>query len=339
MDNKLNAYVPPLPRYEKPAPPEAPQGSSWLFRIVLIVMSIAGFALFAANTVFSFFSSPVGNAIGLAFTILYAVIAIWLIRRSPMYPKHTPGSFRFWWAVACLLWGGGAGLVFSLVVGTPVTELTQRSGWEDSLFSWGGAYPEEIGKALGVAVILFSFKHLTRPWHGAVTGLMIGLGFETSENIGYGGMGAMMDPYSDFMGSVASWGGRMVAGVGLHMITTAIAGWGIGWAVFALRRSLGSRIAGALGCFLIGFAIHFAWNYTIDNPIAMIVKSVTVALVMYAALFVLITRGNEAARREQHGPCTPRSISADGAPQPAAGYSPYTRSNVAETSAATSATD
>lgn len=131
----------------------------------------------------------------------------------------------------------------------------------------------------------------------------------------------------------------MVAGVGLHMITTAIAGWGIGWAVFALRRSLGSRIAGALGCFLIGFAIHFAWNYTIDNPIAMIVKSVTVALVMYAALFVLITRGNEAARREQHGPCTPRSISADGAPQPAAGYSPYTRSNVAETSAATSATD
>lgn len=330
-----------LPRYQKLTPSEEPQTASWFFRVTLIVLCVLGITLTALNTGVGVFVSPQGSGLGLIFTVIYAAIGLWAAHLAPIWPKRTPKSFQFWWVAACLAWGGGVCLLFSLFFSDPLVELIQRSGWENSLMSWGGAYPEEISKAIGVAVILLSFKHLTRPWHGAMTGLLIGLGFETNENIGYGGFGATADPNSDIMGTLSVWGARMVAGVGLHMVTTAIAGWGIGWAIFSTRHSLGRRIGVALGWFLLAFAIHFAWNYVGFGPFAEIAKAVVISIIMYGTFIYLFSRGNDMARAERTGPCTPRSLESARTAEAAQSYSetPYTRSKVAETSSAKLSTD
>ncbi|QNE88651.1 PrsW family intramembrane metalloprotease [Corynebacterium incognita] len=61
----------------------------------------------------------------------------------------------------------------------------------------GGAYPEELAKALGLFLLLVTFRELHRPWHGFLGSAVVGLGFETAEYIFYGFMGALTDPVSD----------------------------------------------------------------------------------------------------------------------------------------------
>ncbi|MEJ6013960.1 PrsW family intramembrane metalloprotease [Corynebacterium sp. H127] len=193
--------------------------------------------------------SPIGLGLGLLFAAVYLVAGVLLFRAGPLWPSA--GGL---YVLSCLAWGAGVSLALVALPSTAWLEITDKLGWEVLAASFGGAYPEEIAKAAGVLLILYCSRRLNRPWHGFVTGGLVGLGFEVNENLSYGAMGALLDANSDFAGVLAMWGMRAVAGPGLHVALTAIAGWGIGQAMFQ-RKSL-SKL------WWIGAAmlLHFLWN-------------------------------------------------------------------------------
>lgn len=239
-----------------------------LFRFVLSVFVLAGAGFFFIGGVSLVPDSPAGAGLGYAFFLIAAVLAVIIFRRSFLFPRRATGWFTFWWVVSCLSWGVISQLV--VVVQQPIQKLVDYVGWEDAQFAWGGAYPEEIFKAVGVVVVLFSFRTLTKPWHGLLTGLFIGFADGAFENTDYTYAGALADPNSDLHGAMELLTARLAHGtLFLHIATTALAGWGIGWAVFATTRPMWKRVGCALSCFMGAFLFHFGWNYRVDTPFVM----------------------------------------------------------------------
>src|SRR5699024_2630771 len=106
-------------------------------------------------------------------------------------------------------------------------------------------------------------------------------GFETVENVLYGASGAQLHPDSDWLGFWQSWGLRVLAGPGLHIMCTAIAGWGIGWALFAANESRLWRLRMVIGSWLVAVAIHFALKYVLVALLTMVIKVLIIMVAMY----------------------------------------------------------
>ena len=68
------------------------------------------------------------------------------------------------------------------------------------------------------------------------------------------GFGALLDPNTDITGTLSMWGLRVFVGPGLHIIFSALAGWGLGQAVFTAGKSTAWRLARAGGWLFVGLA-------------------------------------------------------------------------------------
>lgn len=249
---------------------------SRLFHITLIVLTVLGLPILLFFSLSNFIASGTAAAVGILFAVIYTCIWLLILRFNAAWPRA-----GFWWVAASFLWGAAVSFLVVMIAGLPLLELMDNLGWTFVTASFGGAYPEEIVKALGVAVILLSFRRLNRPWHGFITGALIGLGFEVFENLLYGTFGALLHPNSDLAGVLQMWASRVGLGPGLHVLFTAFAGWGVGLALFAAGRSLRWRWAVAVGWTLIAFALHFAWNLMWESTVAQVVTMIVVGLVMY----------------------------------------------------------
>lgn len=267
---------------------------SKLFRTTLWILSGVGLIAFLVQTLSTFLISPLMGLLSLLIAAVLVALVIYLLQRSPMWAR--PARL---WALLAFLWGGGVAVALALISSGPVMQLAIGTGWVDAMMSWSGAYPEEISKATGVIFVLMSFRQLNRPWHGWMVGAVVGLGFEACENILYGAMGATMHPDSDIQGLFEMWGLRLIAGPGLHVLLTALAGWGIGWALYAAGKPLWWRIGVFLGCLAAAFLLHFCWNYLHDSEVAAIIQAVTVALILYPLSIWLVLRGNKLAKGDE----------------------------------------
>lgn len=267
------------------------------FRWVTIVLIILGLLLSGFVLVSLLLVSAVGTGLGLLFAVLYSLVIIWVISRTPLWPRMSRAATG-WWVLACLGWGAGFSLVPATAIGGPLTEVVHYFGWEDAVASFGGAYPEELAKALGVVFILMIFRGLNRPWHGLATGMLVGLGFEAYENLLYGAALGVLHPTTDVAGAVGIWGLRLIAGPFLHIVWTGLAGWGIGQALFAAGRSFGWRFAVALGWLTVAFAAHFAWNYLGPEWVTS-VTSIGAALIMYPLFIWVVVHAWRAARMDR----------------------------------------
>lgn len=72
-------------------------------------------------------------------------------------------------------------------------------------------------------------------------GVFVGLGFELIETVQYGAAGALEDANSDVDGLLIMWFIRAIAGPGLHVFFSAVAGLGIGLALLHPRLSTSRR--------------------------------------------------------------------------------------------------
>ncbi|WP_151641042.1 PrsW family intramembrane metalloprotease [Corynebacterium sp. 11A] len=280
---------------------------SSIFRITMIVMIAIcvpiGLVLVGGTAVLS----PQGFVVGIPCAVLYAVVIISLLRRTSLWPsaRTAPGLQRsqvLRWVVSAISWGAFASFGLTMLSGGPIMALTSKLGWDKVEASLGGAYPEEISKALGVVIIIFSFRFLNRPWHGFITGALVGLGFEITENLLYGTIGAVYHPASDLWGALHMWGLRTLLGVGLHVVLSAIAGWGVGYALLGgpqvARLSTPRRIFIALGWLLASFAGHFWWNLQWGNTVAMGVSIALAGCYIYGLFIVLLVRLSKQAKRD-----------------------------------------
>lgn len=217
-------------------------------------------------------TSPLGWSVGLIFSALYLVAGVLLFRAGPLWPRA--GG---WYVAACLAWGAAVCFVLVTLPSAALLSITSKLGWDALEASFGGALPEELAKAFGVLCILYAFRRLGRPWHGFVTGGLIGLGFEINENLLYGATGALIDANSDFEGSVSTWALRTVAGPGLHIALAALSGWGVGQAMFCRGR------LAALWWVAVAIAIHFGWNVLAGGEISQFLRIGTLMVVLYGA--------------------------------------------------------
>lgn len=275
---------------------------------VLIGLSIPTLFLTLAASVFI---DPLATLLGIVFAILYLVIITWLLSRTPLWPdfttfRRTPSGEKrrghgstTQWVGASLLWGGLASVGIVMVSGLPVMDLMTKLDLDFFMASMAGAYPEEIAKSLGVALILLSFRQLNRPWHGLATGALVGLGFEVNENLLYGSTGALLDANSDIDGVLFMWGYRTIAGPLIHTIFTAFAGYGIAQALFRAHKSTAWRWGVAIAWIGVAFALHFAWNLLWESFTASIINIVVVSLIMYPLIGVLIWRSWREARTDR----------------------------------------
>lgn len=262
---------------------------SQLFRIILYVASAVGVLAALMTVAGTLMVAPATGAVGFVLAVAYAAAVIGVLRLSPMWPRGAG------WVALALLWGGGVSIGLTMVSAPAIMQLVDASGWWQSQAAWGGAYPEEIAKALGVVFVCMAFRQLNRPWHALMVGAIVGLGFETFENLLYGSVMGMMHSSSDWAGFWQTWALRLVAGPFLHIIFTALAGWGIGWALFAASRSFWWR-AGAAALWLgIAFALHFGWNYLASDYV-FVAKNLLLCLILYPLAGWVAYRGTRLAR-------------------------------------------
>ncbi|MDY6050474.1 MAG: PrsW family intramembrane metalloprotease [Corynebacterium sp.] len=225
--------------------------------------------------------------VGVLFGAAWTALIIWLFAHSPLWPR----GFTWKWVAACLLWGGGVALTLAMPAEMPLPEIPHKLGVDVLNFSIAGGYAEEIAKGLGAFLIAVTCHQVTRPWHGLVVGSLVGLGFEVSENVSYGAVGAMLDPNSDLMGQLSIWGLRMVAGPGLHIALTGLVGWGIG-----LYLTAGRSVWVPLGYLVLAMVLHGGWNLWITVTWQYILALCIVAAVLYGIYVWLIVRGWRLAR-------------------------------------------
>lgn len=265
--------------------------SYFLWSLISIALPVT--AYFVLN---SALLSPMGTAIGLVFAVPYLAFYMWLFRMNNAWLEGKA------WLWASLLWGSGMSLIIALVAGGPWIELTQNLGWEMFMASFGGGYPEEIAKALGVFLILIRYG--SRPWHGFIIGAMVGLGFEVVENIMYGATGAVLHVDSDLHGALVVWAARTFLGPGLHVMFSAIAGFGIGWAMYGRFTKAKATLIGA-GSVLVAFLLHFGWNAIYASVTAQIANYVVVGGIGYPLVIWMYIRCNRAAKDDEQSSLSP----------------------------------
>lgn len=288
------------------------------------------------------FQSPIGLLVGVPTAAIYLAIGLAIFRFTPMWPQPALGL-----TLAALGWGSGFAISAVFLVAGAWGDITTKLDIPAAEMSFSGAYPEEIIKAAGVMAFLLCFPQLNRPWHGFVVGGLIGLGFDTFENLGYAVIFGMLDPNSDAAGAASVWTLRIVAGPYLHVILSSIAGYGLALAMLSGKRTptgapigLGRRLAYAIGGFAIAFLAHFMWNYQPDSVVVNTVVIVVVSLIIYPLFIAVWIHCYKEAKAEKasstvasHGaeilgnragePYTatfaPGSIAGQAAPHPAAG--------------------
>ncbi len=228
----------------------------WAF--LILVPIIAAGAAVNALTLFAFGRvTPLSLLFGTLISAAVIGVVWWAMSRSVLW--RPAGA----WPLLALAWGALGSFTFILVAGESMTTIATAIGWEAAEASLAGAWPEEVGKSLGIALILLALpRPWNRPWDGLLVGIFVGLGFELIETVQYGAAGALDDANSDVDGLLFMWFVRAVAGPGLHVFFSAVAGLGVGMALLHPRLTTPARWTLGLGGPFAAFLMHFLWNYS-----------------------------------------------------------------------------
>lgn len=241
--------------------------------------------------------APLATLGSLVIGVVYTVVLLVILKQTPLWPKWD--STGTWWVACALLWGAAVSYAVAAMVGYPATDMALTFRMEDAIASFGGAWPEEAAKGLGVLFVLMAFKRFNRPWHGFAVGMVVGLGFEAAENAMYGSLLALFHPSYDLVGMLQSWGVRSIFLPFLHIAWTGAVGWAIGLALYTANRSLGWRLQVIGVYFVYAFACHFTWNYFIDSNAVFIAKNIVVGILMYAVWIYVWIRAWRGATNDQ----------------------------------------
>lgn len=255
-----------------------------LFRIGL-VLSVGGILINLANLIVA----PGAGLISLVFCCGWMALFTWLIATSRLWPVGLEKK----WVAAALAWGGGTSLLLVMAGSSGYMEATRLAGSELTMASFAGALPEEVAKGLGAFFIIYLCPRVTRPYHALAIGLLVGLGFESVENFGYGTVGALYHPSSDILGMLEMWGMRTVAGPGLHMVFTGILAYGLGLWLFTSHTW---RVA--VASWGLSTLFHFWWNLQPSSEPVQIASIIACAVVMYAVFIAVVVHAVRAARAD-----------------------------------------
>ncbi|GAB3231771.1 PrsW family intramembrane metalloprotease [Glycomyces halotolerans] len=190
-----------------------------------------------------------------------AVVFLWILDRLDLFERE-PVTVR----AAAMCWGGLAAVSFSMIANDAALVVLADITGPEWARTWGpavaGPLNEEWLKAVGVVMlVLIVREHFDRSIDGLIYGALVGLGFQVVENLSYAVNFAVINPNSDWAGSMSVTFTRvLVAGPWSHPLYTGAAGLGIAFFVTQNRRPMAVRVAVAAGLFALAMAMHTLWN-------------------------------------------------------------------------------
>lgn len=259
-------------------------------RLILIALTGISLPLTFSSGLSTVPTAPESLAWSLTFSLLYLAIFFLMFRFTRLW---TPNSWG--WIGMALLWGGSAVTLWVDLSGASLSTFTKQLGMPAFSASLAGALPEELGKFFGVFFIALAFTRIARPWQVFLVAVFVGLGFTLVENIGYAASGSMLNPVSDSAGSLNMWLMRSGLGFGAHSIYTATASWGLARSLFSPTWSYAKKIGITSLWFLVGFALHFAWNASISDPLLSLAKTAVMLVISYGLFLTLFLRARTLA--------------------------------------------
>ena len=239
------------------SPRLARQGAFWLFLMLLV-----GCFAFVGFEQLTYLSSYPGAWLFSVLLLAATAIPVGLIiyRLDQFEPE--PASLI---AVA-LLWGGVVALTFAGLANTEALSFLQHIMSASKVDSWGAAIvaplDEEFYKGTGLIMIyLLARNEINGVMDGLVYGAMIGLGFQTVENVQYF-MLAVGQSHGGQVGAVVSmyFVRVILSGLYSHMLFTGLLGFGFAWFVTQRSRPFGARLGVLALCGVLAWAAHFVWD-------------------------------------------------------------------------------
>jgi RsiW-degrading membrane proteinase PrsW (M82 family) len=177
---------------------------------------------------------------------------VWWLDRYDREPLHLVAMVFLWGASAAPLASVTAFPLLEAVVGG--IEPSPRI----ALISIGLLTPlvEEVGKALGVVLVVVLSSKFDNPTDGVVYGTAAGLGFAVTENMIYGtGTGAHLSSLGGILMLVI---GRTLLSAGVHAVCSATFGGFLGHAILSGRKI--SKVVWTSTGLAIAVSMHGAWN-------------------------------------------------------------------------------
>jgi RsiW-degrading membrane proteinase PrsW (M82 family) len=196
---------------------------------------------------------------------LFALFAVpfWIFVSELDFLEREPTVLR----VLALAWGGLVATAVAIPGSAALDNLIAKIGSTRLAAEWGAALAgptvEEIAKTLGVvAIVLIARAQVNSVLDGVVYGAMVGLGFQTVENIVFAvGAVALAGQGDDVQPVVATFLLRgFLAGIWSHTMFGALAGAGIGYLAVRHDRPRRTRIGVAVLCVTGAWACHMLWN-------------------------------------------------------------------------------
>nr|WP_277605782.1 PrsW family intramembrane metalloprotease [Glycomyces sp. L485] len=186
---------------------------------------------------------------------------MWILARLDLFERE-PVTVR----AAAMCWGGLAAVSFSVIANDAALYVLAEVRDPAWARTWGpviaGPINEEWFKTVGVVMlVLIVREHFDRSIDGLIYGALVGLGFQVVENLTYAINFAVINPNSDWSGSMTVTFTRvLVAGPWSHPLYSGTAGLGIAFLVTQVRRPWRTRLAVAVGLFVLAMAMHALWN-------------------------------------------------------------------------------
>jgi RsiW-degrading membrane proteinase PrsW (M82 family) len=198
---------------------------------------------------------------GFAFLIGLAQLAAVLLL---IFLLDTRRSVPVSLGILAFAWGVLVATPLAIYLNTVWIEAWTRAGFGTVAASMVAPIDEEVGKAVGVLVILaLLLPRRINPFQGVMVGFLVGAGFEIYENVSYAAnaASAVEDPSQSMAAVLETFAVRTSSGFLLHALCTGVVGAGIALALGATTRR--ARRIGLLatgGLLLIAIVLHALWD-------------------------------------------------------------------------------
>jgi RsiW-degrading membrane proteinase PrsW (M82 family) len=205
---------------------------------------------------------PVTAFLGLLVWGLYTLAFVQVFRTLDLLEQHPPEAF-----VLAFAWGGMGAVYFAAPANKAIQSLCAKLVSPEFVAVWGpavaGPITEEFLKIAGVILLVLVARNQFQTYLSVlIVGAMTGLGFQVVENLSYTVNASMHFPLENQVSPVfinlLTRG--LLSGLWSHAAYTTISSFGIAWFMLRPERPMAARVAGALLCFALAWAMHFVWN-------------------------------------------------------------------------------
>ncbi len=205
---------------------------------------------------------PVTALLGLAVWSVYTLAFFLAFRCLDLLEQHPPEAY-----VLAFAWGGLGAVYFAAPANLAIQSLCAKLVSPAFAAVWGpaiaGPITEEFLKLAGVMLlILVARTHFRNYLSVLIVGATAGRGFQVVGNLSDTINASMVFPqdsqvYPVFINLLTR---GLMSGLWSHAAYTAIAAFGVAWFMLHRERPMVVRLAVAVLCFALAWAMHFAWN-------------------------------------------------------------------------------